>query len=62
MKTDKNFSSNFLAVAFFAGFLLLLSGCKKEEPAPVQPGVTWQYIETYDLQKLNHIFNIGRWI
>ncbi len=57
MKTNKNFSSHLLAIVLFAGFLFLLSGCKKEEPAPAQPGVTWQYIETYDLPKLNHILN-----
>ena len=37
MKTNKNFSSHLLALALFAGFLFLLPGCKKEEPAPVQP-------------------------
>ncbi|MEI6435632.1 MAG: prolyl oligopeptidase family serine peptidase [Bacteroidota bacterium] len=58
MKTNLNFSSHLSAIVLFAGFLLLLSGCKKEEPAPVQPGVTWEYIETYDLQKLNHILNV----
>jgi pimeloyl-ACP methyl ester carboxylesterase len=57
MKTNQNFSCNLWTLALFAGFLLLHSGCKKEEPAPIQPGVTWQYIETYDLQKLNHILN-----
>ena len=57
MKINKNFSSHLLVIVLFAGFLFLLSGCKKEESAPVQPGVTWQYIETYDLQKLNHILN-----
>jgi dipeptidyl aminopeptidase/acylaminoacyl peptidase len=57
MKTNKIFSRHILVTALFAGFLLLLSGCKKEEPAPVQPEVTWQYIETYDLQKLNQILN-----
>ena len=35
-----------------------ISSCRKENPAPVQPVVTWQYIETYDLQKLNHILNV----
>ncbi len=57
MKTNLNFSSHLLAFTLFTGFLLLLSSCKKDEPAPVQPEVTWQYIETYDLQKLNHILN-----
>ena len=57
MKTFQNFSRYTLVPVAFAGLLLMLSGCKKEEPAPVQPGVTWQYIETYDLQKLNYILN-----
>ncbi len=34
-----------------------ISSCRKESPVPVVPGVTWQYIETYDLPKLNHILN-----
>jgi pimeloyl-ACP methyl ester carboxylesterase len=38
-------------------FILVISSCRKESPAPVQPEVTWQYIETYDLQKLNHVLN-----
>ncbi len=57
MKINKNFSSYLLAIVLLTGSLFLLSGCKKEEPAPVQPEVTWQYIETYDLQRLNHILN-----
>ena len=44
-------TATFLLVAF------TISSCKKENPTPVGPGVTWQYIETYDLQKLNHIQN-----
>lgn len=35
-----------------------LSSCKKENPVPVQAEVTWQYIETYDLPKLNHILDV----
>ncbi|MFZ4562471.1 MAG: alpha/beta hydrolase family protein, partial [Bacteroidales bacterium] len=58
MKTNKIISSYLLVLILFAGFLTLLPGCKKEEPTPVQPEVTWQYIETYDLQKLNHILNV----
>ncbi|MEI6889482.1 MAG: alpha/beta hydrolase family protein [Bacteroidales bacterium] len=40
-------------------FAVAISSCRKESPVPVQPVVTWQYIETYDLQKLNQILNVG---
>jgi hypothetical protein len=46
-----------VVLALVAGIVFLNQGCKKEEPIPVQPKVTWQYIETYDLQKLNSILN-----
>jgi hypothetical protein len=58
MKPNLNFSPQLLAIVLLAGFLFLLSGCKKENTPPAQPKVTWQYIETYDLQKLNHILNV----
>ena len=57
MKAKMGFSRLFLAVIVITGFSILLSGCKKFEPVPAQPGVTCQYTETYDLQKLNHILN-----
>ena len=36
MKTNKIIPSHLLALALFAGFLFLLSGCKKDEPQPNQ--------------------------
>ncbi|MEI6172418.1 MAG: prolyl oligopeptidase family serine peptidase [Bacteroidota bacterium] len=38
--------------------ILVISSCRKECPAPAEPVVTWEYIETYDLPKLNHILNV----
>jgi len=58
MKTSLSFLHHLMALTLFAGILFLLPACKKEQPVPIQPEVTWQYIETYDLPKLNHILNV----
>lgn len=57
METSQNYLHRLFALTLFVGAILLIPACKKAQPVPVQPVVTWQYIETYDLQKLSHILN-----
>ena len=59
MNTRQNFSRYLILIAFFAGSLFLIAGCKKNKPDPVQPVMTYQYIKTFDLAKMNHILNEG---
>jgi pimeloyl-ACP methyl ester carboxylesterase len=47
----------FILFAWSLSLGFFIVSCKKDEPAPVQQEVIWQYIETYDLQKLNTILN-----
>lgn len=46
-----------LITATYLIVAVAITACRKENHSPSEQGVTWQYIETYDLPKLNHILN-----